>query len=450
MSKEQKQELITVLDNLKSCSCLDYVSCWYQKAVEYMQGTQIKAAFVSTNSITQGEQVPVLWPHLFNLGLKINFAHQTFKWSNEAARGQGMAAVYCVIIGFALSDNAEEGKRLFRYADIAGDSVASPVKEINAYLQDAPAIFIEARSKPLCSVSEMKKGCSPIDDGALILSPDERDAIIAGTPESAAFIRPYMSADDFLNSVWTKTYKRYCLWLKDVEPAQYRKCKPIADRVAHVKAFREASNREATLKRAAFPALFAENRQPETDYILIPRHSSERRQYIPIGFLKADIIASDSCMTVANATLYEFGVMTSALHMAWMRTVCGRLKSDYRYSNDIVYNNFPWPTAIDKQKTAIEKAAQAVLDARAAHPDSTLADLYDPLAMPATLTKAHQTLDKAVDAAYNRKFASDSERVAWLFELYQQKAGELFTTTQKKGKGRKVKAATKPNKEQEQ
>jgi hypothetical protein len=432
MSKEQKTELKQVFDHMEGCGVLDYVSCWYKKAVDYLQGTQIEAAFVSTNSITQGEQVPVLWPHLFSKGFIINFAHQTFKWSNEAARGQGMAAVYCVIIGFALYNQPH--KRLFSYADIAGEASESPAKEINAYLIDAPQVFIQYRRQPICKVSPMIFGNKPVDDGNFFLKQEEKDAILEKEPDIAPLIRPFLGAEEFINAK-----KRYCIWLDGVAPSKYRNSKEIERRIEAIKAFRLASKKEATRKLADFPSLFGEIRQPDSNYLLVPGVSSEKRKYIPVGFISKDVIVGNSCSFIPNATLYEFGVITSALHMAWMRVTAGRLTLRYRYSGAIVYNNFPWPTPTDKQEKAIEEAAQAVLDARALYPDESMADLYDPLAMPAELTKAHQTLDKAVDAAYNRKFASDSERVAWLFELYQQQAGELFTTTQKKGKGRKAK-----------
>ncbi|WP_062428785.1 class I SAM-dependent DNA methyltransferase [Treponema endosymbiont of Eucomonympha sp.] len=429
MSKEQKSELETVFSEVKNSNNLDYVTCWYKKAAQYIQGTRIEAAFVSTNSICQGEQVPILWSELLNRhGIKINFAHQTFKWSNEA---RGKAAVYCVIIGFSLIDRQE--KKLYLYETVTSQPVETSVKQINAYLVDAPLIFIEKTQNPLCRVSEMVFGSMPNDDGHFLLTETEKDEILKKEPAISEFIRPFLGADEFIND-----RKRYCIWLKGAAPEKYSHSKEILERIAAVKAYRASSTRDVTQKLANFPTLFGEIRQPDSDYLLIPSTSSEKRKYIPIGFIDKYTISSNANLLVPNATLYEFGVITSGMHMAWMRCVCGRLKSDYRYSGTIVYNNFPWPAPADKQKATIEQAAQAVLDARALFPASSLADLYDPLTMPPELTKAHQKLDKAVEKAYGRVFADDAERVAYLFELYQQKCGELFAETKRRGKGRKV------------
>jgi hypothetical protein len=395
-----------------------------------MQGTEIETAFVSTNSICQGEQVPVLWPELMQKhGVTINFAHQTFKWSNEA---RGKAAVYCVIIGFSLHER--KTKKLYYYADITGAPAETAVNQINAYLVDAPVIFIERRSEPLCKVSEMVYGNKPADDGFFFLSQSEKDDVLQREPELKDIIKPFLGAHEFINNV-----PRYCIWLKDAAPAKYCNSKEIQRRLKGIKEFREKSAKKQTRELAAYPSLFSEIRQPENDYILIPIHSSEKRKYIPIGFVSKDVIVGNSNSAIPNATLYEFGVISSAMHMAWTRAVCGRIKSDYRYSNTIVYNNFPWPAPTDKQKAAVEAAAQKVLDARAVYPEASLAELYNAAAILPELLKAHQKLDKAVEAAYGRAFASDSERVAYLFELYQKLSGELFVDKKKRGKGRKAK-----------
>ncbi|MHB9294050.1 hypothetical protein Holit_03176 [Hollandina sp. SP2] len=410
MNKRQKGDVEAVFGSLEGGGVLDYVACWYKKAAEYIKDTPIEAAFVSTNSICQGEQVPVLWPELMNkYGIKINFAHQTFKWWNEA---RNRAAVYCVIIGFSRIDRKD--KHIFHYADIAGSPAEASASQINAYLVDAPVIFIQKRTAPLCDVPAMLKGSSPTDNGNFLLTQEERDRLVAQDKTIEELIRPFTGAREYLHNI-----PRYCIWLKDVSPSRYTHSKEIMGRLEKVKEFRSKSARTATLKGTALPGLFVEIRQPDTDYIIIPRHSSENRQYIPIGFLDKNIIAGDAVTLIPNATLYTFGVLTSGMHMAWMRYVCGRLKSDYRYSNSIVYNNFPWPSSTVKQKEAIEKAAQAVLDARAAFPDASLADLYEPLATPPGLVKAHQSLDKAIEKAYGKEFTNDADRVSHLFYLYQ-------------------------------
>ncbi|GHV55441.1 methylase [Spirochaetia bacterium] len=427
MNREQKAEVEKVFDGMKNCGILDYVTAWYKKAALYMQGTNIETAFVSTNSICQGEQVPALWPELMNrFGIKINFAHQTFKWSNEA---RGKAAVYCVIIGFGLSDR--NTKKLYHYATVTGQPAETIAVQINPYLIDAPTIFIEKRTEPLCNVPSMLKGSSPTDDGNFFLDEDEKNSLIKEDKSLKEVIRPFIGAYEYINNI-----PRYCIWLKDAAPSKYNHSKEIMNRIKKVRQFREKSKREATLKYAEFPSLFSEIRQPSSSYILFPRHSSEQRKYIPIGFLKSNVIAGDSTSIIPNATLYEFGVLTSTMHMAWMRYVCGRIKSDYRYSGTIVYNNFPWPKPTDKQREAIETAAQEVLNARRLFSESSLADLYNENAMPPELTKAHQRLDKAVERAYRKSFLDDAARVAYLFELYQKMSGELFVGEKKKGRGR--------------
>ncbi len=411
--KSQKEDMAAVFADVPRAGLLDFVSAWYRKAADYIaDNPEIKAAFVSTNSITQGEQVGVLWPDLFKRGVKIHFAHRTFQWSSEA---RGKAAVHCVIIGFALHD--AEDKRIFDYETPQAEPHEVKAKHINPSLVDAPNFFLERREKPICDVPEINKGSEATDFGFLVLSPEERAELIKAEPHSEKWIRPFIGGDEYINNV-----ERYCLWLQGVEPTEIKSMPKVMERVKKVQVARAASKKERTVEWAKFPALFTENRQPQTSYLVVPKVSSERRFFIPIGFVSDDWIASGSVQVIPNATLYHFGILSSSMHMAWMRTTAGRMKSDYQYSNTIVYNNFPWPQAqTDKQKQAIEDVAQAVLDARAKFPTSSLADLYDPLTMPPALTKAHQKLDAAVDSAYaKRKFTGDTDRVAFLFELYQQ------------------------------
>jgi hypothetical protein len=412
-SKSQKEDMAVVFADVPSAGLLDFVTAWYRKTADYMaDNPKIKAAFVSTNSITQGEQVGVLWPDLMRRGVKIHFAHRTFQWSSEA---RGKAAVHCVIIGFALHDT--EDKRIFDYETPQAEPHEVKAKNINSYLVDAPSYFLERREKPICDVPEINKGSEATDFGFLVLSPEERADLIKSEPPSEKWIRPFIGGDEYINNV-----ERYCLWLQGIEPNEIKSMPKVMERVKKVQSARTASKKERTIEWAKFPALFTENRQPQTSYLVVPKVSSERRSFIPIGFVSEDWIASGSVQVIPSATLYHFGILSSSMHMAWMRTTAGRMKSDYQYSNTIVYNNFPWPqTQTDKQKQAIEDAAQAVLDARAKFPDASLADLYDPLTMPEALTKAHHKLDAAVDMAYaKRKFTGDSDRVAFLFELYQQ------------------------------
>jgi hypothetical protein len=410
MSERQKQDVITAFDGLKNAGNLDYVTCWYKKTAEFIKDTSIQAAFVSTNSICQGEQVAILWPELMNKHeIFINFAHQTFTWWNEA---KGRAAVYCVIIGF--SQVSRKNKSIFHYSDITGTPVEAPAAQINAYLVDAGMVFISKRSSPLCDVSPMSNGSVLRDDGNFILSEEEKNELVKNEPSAERFIRPLVGGYEFLNNI-----PKFCIWLRDAEPGEYHKSKAITARIDKVRIFREASGRAATREQAKTPAFFSEDRQPDTDYVLIPRTTSERRYYVPISFLDKSYIANNDCQVIPNATLYEFGVITSSMHMAWMRYICGRLEMRYRYSASLVYNNYPWPNPTDKQKEAINKASQAVLDARAAYPNSNLAALYDPLTMPPALVKAHQRLDKAVEKAYGKEFTNDADRVAHLFYRYQ-------------------------------
>jgi hypothetical protein len=412
-TKEQKSETLSFFNGIKGAGNLDYVTCWYAKAAISMNlNSEIKTAFVSTNSITQGEQVSALWKKLFSHGVKIFFAHRTFEWSSEA---RGKAAVHCVIIGFGLTE--VKHKRLFGYKDIKGEPLELKANKINPYLVDAEDKVIGNRKTSICDVTPMLYGSKPADGGHLLLDENERSELVAVEPGADKWIKPFLNAVEFLHNK-----PRYCLWLVDIPPRELKSLKRVMEHVEQVKNFRSASTKEATQKLASVPTLFSEIRQSTSDFLLIPRHSSEKRMYIPIGYISQSVICGDANFQIPNASLYDFGVLTSSMHMSWMRTVCGRIKSDYRYSAIIVYNNFPWPlNPSDKKKKVIEEKAQAVLDARNQFPDSTLADLYNPLTMPPALSKAHQALDKAVDGAYGRKvFKTEAERVAFLFELYQQ------------------------------
>ena len=409
MGKEQKDDLFDVFGaKWKNAGNLDYVSCWYKKAADLMKGTNIRTALVSTNSVSQGESVAILWKPLFEDGVHIDFAHRTFRWDSEASI---KAHVHCVIIGFSIAP--------FYKAKVIY-SAERPIiaNNINAYLIDAPSIFIESVKKPLCNVPDLVFGSMPNDNGFLSdYSQEEKDTIIKDYPEAKIAFRKFVGATEFINNK-----VRWCLWLQGVSPNIIRSIPPIAKAVAAVKEMREQSSREATRKLADIPMLFGEIRQPNTDYIIIPAHSSERRKYIPIGFISKDIICSNANLLMPNASLYHFGVLTSNVQMAWTRAVCGRIKSDYRYSKDVVYNNFPWPTPTAEQKAKIEQTAQAILDARALYPDCSLADLYDEIAMPPELRKAHQANDRAVMQAYGFPVKNDfteSMCVAELMKMYQ-------------------------------
>ena len=412
-SETQSEEMKIIFDNVSGCGDLDYVSAWYLKSAEYIQGSPIKVAFVSTNSITQGMQAGILWNILFNQWkIKIHFAHRTFMWNSEAS---GKAHVHCVIIGFANFDT--NNKRIFDYHDIKGEAHEIKAKNINQYLLDADERMILPRSTPICNVPEMLFGSMPNDGGNLIIEQKEYNDFIKQEAQATALIHKFLGAEEFINNK-----ARYCLWLKDVNPQYIATLPLVKERIQKTQTYREKSKRQATRNLAQFPMLFGEIRQPNTDYLLIPRVSSERRKYIPIGFINKDVIASDAVLIVPNATLYEFGVLTSIMHMTWMKYICGRLESRYRYSKDIVYNNFPWPlNATDKQKSNVKEKAQKILDIRAKYPDCSLAILYNPETMPADLSKAHNELDKAVDACYGKKsFATEAERMEFLFNLYEQ------------------------------
>ena len=407
MSQEQKYDLLHVFgDKWKNAGNLDYVACWYKKATDLMKGTTIRTALVSTNSVSQGEQVANLWKPLFEEGVHIDFAHRTFRWDSEATL---KAHVHCVIIGFSIAPSTK-AKALF-YGDRE-----QVVSSINAYLVEADNVFVESRNKPLCSVPEIGIGNKPIDGGNYLFTEDEKNEFIAKEPLSEKWFRPWIGSQEFINR-----YYRYCLWLGDCPPNELRKMPECMKRVQAVKEYRMSSPSAGTRKLADKPTRFHVENMPDGTSILIPETSSENRRYIPMGFVSPDILCSNAVRLIPNADLYHFGVLTSNVHMAWTRTVCGRLKSDYRYSKDIVYNNFPWPNPTEEQKTKIEQTAQAILDARALYPDCSLADLYDELTMPPELRRAHQANDKAVMQAYGfwGKLNSESACVAALMKMYK-------------------------------
>lgn len=423
LSAEQKEDMVSVFHDAKNTGQMDYVACWYRKAAEYMsRNPAISSAFVSTNSITQGEQVGALWPGLLSRGVKIRFAHRTFQWSSEA---RGKATVQCVIIGFGLTDPTE--RWIFDYDDPKGEPHAVKVTNINPYLIDAPNVIALGRSNPLChGVPEMTNGSIPADGGNLILDKKARDALLSEEPIAEEWLRPYLGAEGFIHNDI-----RWCLWLKNCPPAKLNAMPKVRARVAGVRKMREKSEKPATREKSLTPYLFTEDRQPDSgSYLALPRTSSENRPYIPIGYLQASTIAANDLQMVPGADEYAFGILSSAMHMAWVKVTAGRLESRYRYSAKYSYNTFPWPEMpSDHKRAAVASAAQAVLDARNAHPGSTLADLYDPLTMPADLLTAHRRLDKAVDAAYGRKgFTDDTDRIAFLFREYERISSILTAT----------------------
>ena len=408
MSKEQKDDLFDVFGTKwKNAGNLDYVSCWYKKAADLMKGTHIRTALVSTNSVSQGESVAILWKPLFEDGVHIDFAHRTFRWDSEASI---KAHVHCVIIGFSTAPN-KKPKILY--------SAERPqiVENINGYLVDADIIFVESRTNPLCDIPKIGIGNKPIDGGFYLFKAEEKDEFIKIEPNSEGWFRPWVGSDEFINR-----YFRYCLWLGECPPNELRKMPECLKRVEAVRNFRLSSSSAGTVKLADTPTHFHVENMPTESYIIVPKVSSEKRKYIPIGFLSPDILASDLVFLIPNATLYHFGILTSNVHMAWVRAVCGRLETRYRYSKDIVYNNFPWCTPTAEQKKKIEETAQAILDARALYPDCSLADLYDEVAMPPELRKAHQANDKAVMQAYGfwGKLNTESACVAELMKMYQK------------------------------
>ncbi|MBP7627914.1 MAG: class I SAM-dependent DNA methyltransferase [Zoogloea sp.] len=430
-SAEQMADMASVWGDGGRFGRLDFVTCWHHKAVQYMKhNPKVVTALVSTNSICQGEQVGTLWSWMLEHGVKIHFAHRTFMWTSEA---RGRAAVHCVIVGFSLEDADE--KVIFEYEDIKGEPHAIKARNINPYLVDAENIILPSRTATPAGLPQLIKGSQPTDGGHLILSEQEAEALQAEEPTAAKWLKTYIGGEELINGG-----RRYCLWLKGISPKELKSMPAVMKRVAAVSQARLKSPTKSVQAFADKPTLFTQDRQPDKDYLGVPEVSSERRRFIPIAFLSADIIASNKVQIVEGATQYHFGMLCSTMHNAWVRTVAGRLKSDYSYS-PAVYNNFPWPTPTDKQRAAIEAAAQAVLDARAAHPDSSLADLYDPLTMPPDLVKAHQKLDAAVDASYGYKGGStDAARVAFLFGLYQQLTSLLPADGGKPRRARRVNA----------
>jgi hypothetical protein len=448
MDTHQRDDTRAVFAGMANAGLLDLVAAWYVLATRYAKASDPETrdakdsktasphiAFVSTNSITQGEQVGVLWSWLLAQGVHIHFAHRTFSWTNEA---RGRAAVHCVIIGLGLADRV--GKQIFEYDDIRG--VAHPIaaQRINPYLVDGPDVVLPRRSTPICTVPDIGIGNKPIDGGHYLFTAEERDAFIANEPESKKWFKRWLGADEFLNG-----YERWCLWLGDCPPTVLRAMPEALKRVQAVKDFRLASKSLPTQKLANTPTRFHVENMPRKPYLVIPEVSSERREFIPIGFERPSTLCSNLVKILPDATLFDFGVLSSTMHNAWVRTTCGRLKSDYRYSKDIVYNNFPWPGhALDhevsadkkvlsrqylKAKSAIELAAKNLMAVRAefqtGKTPASLAALYDPLSMPATLRRAHTKLDSAVDAAYalcggQKTWQKDADRVAFLFALYER------------------------------
>jgi hypothetical protein len=425
-TSEQKEDVSLVFQGVKSAGMLDYVCSWYLLAAKYVGTSNTQVAFVSTNSITQGEQPALLWAELFRLGMKVKFGHRTFKWNNEA---KGKAAVHVVILGFSFTE--PNAKTLFEYSDLNAEPLARVVKNINPYLVAGPDITLPSITRPICNAPAMQSGSALRDGGFLILSDEEATHFLAKHPTAKKLLRKFYSGDEFLNGFF-----RWCLWLKGLNPSEFNKFPEIMLRLAEVKKFREQSTRIGTRKMAAFPYLFAEERQPEADFLLIPKVSSENRQYIPIGYMSKSDIITDKNFFVPNASHFHFGMLTSAMHMTWMRYTCGRLESRYSYSNTIVYNNFPWPQDLPKQKVdGVEKLANQILKVRARYPDSSLADLYDPLTMPPDLVRAHQDLDKFVDSCYRpQPFETEMQRIEFLFELYQKYTQPLFGAPAKKKK----------------
>lgn len=419
-SAEQKQDILSIyIDEkgkpYKTAGKIDYVSGWYFKAAKLMQGAHIRTAFVSTNSITQGEQVAGVWKPLYDrFNIHIDFAHRTFKWISEA---KDKAAVFCIIVGFSSNTAKIESDKYIYTSDRP-----LKAKNINPYLMDAPNIFVDSRTKPICKVPAMVYGSKPTDNGYFFLSAEERIEVLKSEPQIEKYVKKFLGASEFINGK-----ERYCLWLIDASPNEIRNSKFISQRIQHIKNFRLNSTKKATQESSNTPTLFQEIRQSVTTYILVPAHTGGTRRYIPIGFEDKDTICGNANLSIPNADLYHFGILTSNVHMAWTRVVCGYLGTSYRYSANIVYNNFPWPTPTDEQRVAIEKTAQAILDARAQYPECSLADLYDEVAMPPKLRKAHQANDRAVMQAYgfDIKTTTESSCVAELMKMYQKLIMEL-------------------------
>ena len=450
---EQRADMDIVAGKLKNAGVLDYVAAWYFRASEYIQGTTTTAAFVSTNSISQGEQVGVLWNELLRRGVRIRFAHRTFAWQSEA---HGKAHVHVVIIGFGIGNAGGAERKLFDYENDANAPTMLAVKNISPYLVNGPDAVVLDRNKPLCDVPQANIGNKPIDDGNYLFLPEEKEAFVALEPRSAKWFRRWLGSAEFING-----WERWCLWLGHCPPNELRGMPHALERVEAVRKFRLASKSSPTRKLASTPTRFHVENMPESNFIVIPKVSSERRRYIPIGFMAPDTLISDLCFIVTGVGVFHFGVLSSSMHMAWVRLVCGRLKSDFRYSAGLVYNNFPWPeTTTSHQRAVVTAKAQSVLDARAVHMQPgvvstpvrvhessggaapsgrcSLADLYDPLTMPPNLTKAHAALDRAVDACYRAKpFESDREHVEFLFGLYEKLVAPLTAKAKTKRQRKK-------------
>lgn len=435
-TKDQRADLIHVFRDFKNTGDIDYVTAWFYRASEYIQGTQLKVGFVATNSITQGEQVPIVWGLLFGqFKIKIHFAHRTFAWQSEA---RGKAHVHVVIIGFGAFDAT--GKRIFDYETDTPTVVSAA--NISPYLTLGSDAFVTKRTKPLCDVPEMRCGNKPTDDGNLILTDEDKAALVKAEPGAKEFLRRFTGSEEFING-----NMRWCLWLAEASPAQLDALPLVMERIRKVREFRLKSTAAPTQMAAKKPTLFFYISQPAIKYILIPEVSSARREYIPIGFMSPGVISANTNFLIPSNSLFHFGVLTSAMHMAWVRQVGGRLKSDYRYSGSMVYNNFPWPSESgDKQRKTVEDAARAVLDVRAGYPDSTLAQLYDPVKMPPPLRKAHDALDRAVDKCYRPEaFTSERQRVEFLFALYEKLTAPLIAAAKpKRGAHQKSPYASPP------
>ena len=429
-TEEQRQDMNIVFGNAKGFNRLDYVSAWYVKVANYIYTTDIRCAFVSTNSITQGNQVAVLWGLLYQKGVKIHFAHRTFIWNNEVI---GNAQVHVVIIGFGNTNIAN--KIIYDYPDTKSEPQVVAAATINAYLTDAADILVEARKKPLCNMPPMNFGSMPNDGGHLLFSNEQKEDFLRNCPEATQYIKPFIGAEEFINDI-----TRWCLWLKDVEPENIRKIRPITERINNVRIHRKNSPRLGTRNLAKSPGLFGEIRQPNSDYILMPLTSSENRDYVPVGFASKEIISNNAVLILPSGNLYDFGIISSAMHMAWMRAVCGRLESRYRYSNTLVYNTFPCPQDISEaQKATIKACSAAILETRKNHKGSTLADMYSPLSMPNDLLKAHHALDKAVDLAYRRQpFKTERNRLEYLFAEYRKLTAPIEPIAKKRRTRRKL------------
>lgn len=418
MTEENRKDLLACFGESKSAGILDFVSAWYAKSADCMRGNPgIRTALVSTSSITQGEQVSALWNYILSRGVRIHFAHRTFKWTSEA---KGKAAVHCVIIGMAVGEPSKPCK-LYDYAQVADSQSLRTVSRISPYLIEAPDLLIGNRSQPICQVPEMVSGNQPIDDGHYLFTPEEKDRFLGEEPGAEFLFKKWLGGEEFINGI-----ERWFLLASDASPAQLRALPKVLERIENVRSYRLASKREQTNKLAAYPTKFQVEFIPMGTYIALSEVSSERRNYLPISFLDQTVLCGNTTRLIPGAEMYHLGVMLSSMHNAWVRAICGRLESRIRYSVKLVYNNFPWPTPTLAQKSMVESKTKAVLEARASHPGCTLADLYDPLTMPANLAEAHAELDRAVERAYTKSpFAGDPERVSFLFKLYEEMTSAL-------------------------